>query len=81
MLPSYRRKDITTLKKTVVRIPAILLLMILVVVIGNAVYPATKGGWIPAMRQKVFTSFTIPSKPLIDAQQPKQVATATFAMG
>lgn len=65
------------MKKTVVRIPAILLLMILVVVIGNAIYR----GWIPAMRQNVFASFTIPSKPLIDAQQPKQVETATFAMG
>ena len=62
------------------RISAILLLMILVVVIGNAIYPATEG-WIPAMKQNVFASHTVPPKPLIDTQQPKQVATATFAMG
>ena len=80
MFQLIRGKNITTLGKTVVRISAILLLMILAVVIGNAIYPVTEG-WIPAMNQNIFASPTVPSKPLIDMQQPKQVATATFAMG
>jgi len=33
------------------------------------------------MKQNVFASQTVPSKPLIDTQLPKQMATATFAMG
>jgi len=63
-----------------VRIPALLLLISLIVVIGNALYPATER-WIPTMKQNVFASQTVPSKPLIDTQLPKQMATATFAMG
>jgi hypothetical protein len=54
--------------------------MMLVAAIGNAIYPATEG-WMPAMKQKVFASDAVPSKPLIDTQLPKQMATATFAMG
>lgn len=33
------------------------------------------------MKQNVFASSTLPSKPLIDTLLPKQVVTATFAMG
>jgi hypothetical protein len=54
--------------------------MALVAAIGSAFYPATEG-WLPAMEQNVFASQTVASKPSIDRQQPKQVATATFAMG
>jgi hypothetical protein len=66
--------------KTVVRFLAVLLLMAFVAAIGNALHPVTEG-WIPAMKQNVFASQTVPSKPLIDTQLSKQVATATFAMG
>ncbi len=59
---------------------SLLLLMVLVVAIGSAIFPATER-WIPAMKHNVFASDTVPSKPLIDTQLAKQVATATFAMG
>ncbi|HYA88673.1 MAG TPA: hypothetical protein VEI57_16635 [Nitrospirota bacterium] len=62
------------------RISAVLFLMVLVAAIGNASYPATDG-WIPAMKQNVSASQKVPSKPPIDTQLSKQVATATFAMG
>ena len=69
----------TPLKKTTSRNPELLLLMVLIVVIGSALYHAER--WISAMNQNVFASDTVPSKPPIDTQLPKQVATATFAMG
>lgn len=67
------------LKKTTSRNSEILLLMVLVVALGSTLYHTER--WIPAMNQNVFASDTVPSKPLIDAQLPKQAATATFAMG
>ncbi len=70
----------TSLKKTALRNTTLLLLVMLVVSIGSALYPATER-WIPAMKQNVFAYDTMPSKPLIDTQLPKQTATATFAMG
>jgi hypothetical protein len=69
----------TPLKKTTSRNSKLLLLMVFVVAIGSVMYHAER--WIPAMKQNIFASDTIPSKPLIDTQLPKQVATATFAMG
>ena len=33
------------------------------------------------MKLNAFASVAMPAKPLIDTQQPKEVATATFAMG
>ncbi len=54
-------------------------MMVLVIAIGNVMYHSER--WIPAMKRNVFASDTIPSKPLIDSQLPKQVKTATFAMG
>ena len=35
----------------------------------------------PAMKLNAFASGTATSKPLIDSQLPKKLATATFAMG
>jgi hypothetical protein len=67
------------LKKTTSRNSELLLLMVLVVALGSALYHTER--WIPAMKQNVFASDTVPSKPPIDTQLPKQMATATFAMG
>jgi hypothetical protein len=67
------------MREIVLRNPKLLLLMVLVIAIGNVMYHAER--WIPAMNRNVFASDTIPAKPLIEAQLPKQVTTATFAMG
>jgi len=58
----------------------LLLLPVLAAAIGSAPSIATER-WIPAMKQNVFAPDTVPAKPLLDTQLPKQVATATFAMG
>jgi len=58
----------------------LLLIAILVLVIGSAVYLVVGRGDL-VMKQFAFASDTVPSMPLIDTQVPKQIATATFAMG
>jgi len=67
------------LGKTALRNPKSLLLVVLAMALGSVLYHAER--LIPDMKRNVFASDTIPSKPLIDSQLPKQVATATFAMG
>ncbi len=67
------------MREIALRNSKLLFLMVLVIAIGNVMYHAE--GWIPAMKRDVFASDTVSSRSLIDSQLPKQVATATFAMG
>jgi hypothetical protein len=69
----------TGLRKITLRYAMLLLLMMVIAVFGSSLFPAMER-WIPAMKQNIFASNTIP-KPQIDTQQPKEMATATFAMG
>jgi hypothetical protein len=57
-----------------------LFLVMLVLAIGSALYFATERGTLD-MKQSAYAYDTVSSKPLIDTQVPKCVATATFAMG
>lgn len=66
--PSYSFPEKTTF----------LLLMLVVLSFASSLLPGQER-WIPAMKQNVFAS--LPSKPLIDTQQPSTMATATFALG
>ena len=53
--------------------------MLFMIAVGSVLFPALERG--PAMKLNVFASTAMSSTPLIDAQQPNEVATATFAMG
>jgi len=59
--------------------PLLLRLMLFLVAGGIILLPLGERG--PAMKLNAFASVAMPAKPLIDTQQPKEVATATFAMG
>lgn len=67
-------------EKTKRRIAMLLFLVILVVAVGSVLYIATERGALD-MKQGAFASDIVYSKPLIDTQVPKKVATATFSMG
>jgi hypothetical protein len=56
------------------------LILLLVLVAGTAVYFVIERGQ-HAMSPSAFASSPNSSKPLIDTHAPKQIATATFAMG
>jgi hypothetical protein len=58
----------------------LLFLIMLVVAVGSVLYIATEEGTLD-MKQGAFASDIVYSKPLIDTQVAKKVATATFAMG
>ncbi len=62
----------------VLRFPGYALLLILLA--AGAVYFATERGQ-HNMSPNAFASASSASKPLIDALAPKEIATATFAMG
>jgi hypothetical protein len=68
-----------SLMKTALRISMILFLAALIFAIGGVLYLAERGTI--DMKQGAFASDTANSIPLIDTQIPKQLATATFAMG
>lgn len=55
-------------------------ILLLVLVFGTAAYFAIERGQ-HAMSPSAFASSPNSSKPLIDTLAPKQIATATFAMG
>jgi hypothetical protein len=67
-------------EKTKRRISMPLFLVMLVLAIGSVMYIATERGTLD-MKQGAFASDIVYSKPLIDTQVPKKLATATFAMG
>ncbi len=67
-------------EKTKQRISSLLFLIMLVVAVGSVLYIATERGTLD-MKQGAFASDIVYSKPLIDTQVPKKLATATFAMG
>jgi hypothetical protein len=58
----------------------LLLVASLIAAAGSALLPALER-WVPAMKQNVLASDRTMSLPLIDQHAPKQVATATFALG
>jgi hypothetical protein len=70
----------TAMGKTTLRITKFLFLAMLVSAMGSVMYLAAERG-APGMRQNALASDNVSSKPLIDTQVPKQVATATFALG
>jgi hypothetical protein len=69
-----------SVEKTKRRILLLLFLIMLVAAVGSVLYIATEGGTLD-MKQGAFASDIVYSKPLIDTQVAKKVATATFAMG
>jgi len=66
------------LKATFLRL--LLFLIALGIAATSMLFPAAEGR-IPAMKLNVFAADTVPGKPLIDTDVPKQLATATFALG
>jgi hypothetical protein len=68
------------LKPPAARAAKLLIVMVFVAAAWSAFHPALER-WTPAMKQTVLASDTMRKRPLIDRQAPKQVATATFALG